>query len=98
MIFYKVLDDGIEILRVVTRISHKFEMQMGRGAEGRRGRGQRTRHIELSPAPLLPCSPAQAQALSIGEKSGVSGRRNFPSLFEELNKLLRHCEFLVVLS
>ncbi|WP_375495846.1 hypothetical protein [uncultured Nostoc sp.] len=44
MIFYKVLDDGIEILRVVT------------------------------------------------------GRRNFPSLFEESNKLLRHCEFLVVLS
>ncbi|MEH1781897.1 MAG: hypothetical protein V7L26_22875 [Nostoc sp.] len=98
MIFYKVLDDGIEILRVVTRISHKFEMQMGRGAEGRRGGGAEGKEQGTLNSPLLPCSPAQAQALSIGEKSGVSGRRNFPSLFEELNKLLRHCEFLVVLS
>ncbi|MEH1850765.1 MAG: response regulator [Nostoc sp.] len=47
-----------------TRISHKFEMQRGRGAEG----------IELGTlnSPLLPCSPAQAQALSIGEKSGFT--------------------------
>ncbi len=32
-------------------------MQRGRGAEGQRGRGERT-CTNLSPAPLLPCSPA----------------------------------------
>ncbi|MBD2681174.1 MULTISPECIES: hypothetical protein [Nostoc] len=30
----------------------------GRGAEEQRGRGERTRHIELSSAPLHPCSSA----------------------------------------
>ncbi|WP_322668538.1 hypothetical protein [Nostoc sp. DedQUE09] len=35
----------------LARISHKFEMQ--------RGGEERTRHIELSSAPLLPCRPPQ---------------------------------------
>jgi len=45
---------GVGLL--VTQISHKIEGR-GRGAEGKE------LVQELSPAPLLPCSPAQARAL-----------------------------------
>jgi len=49
--------------KCVTRISHKFEMQRGGGAEGKE---QGTLN-----SPLLPCSPAQGFD-RCGEKSGVS--------------------------
>ncbi|WP_334712911.1 hypothetical protein [Nostoc sp.] len=48
----------------LTRISHK--LQAFDRAEGQRGRGAEGKELGifvLSPAPLLPCSPAQARAL-----------------------------------
>ncbi|MGJ5631472.1 hypothetical protein [Nostoc sp. CALU 1950] len=44
-----------------TRISHK--LQAFDGAEGRRGRGAEGIELGTLNSPLLPCSPAQAQAL-----------------------------------
>ena len=51
--FYNLME-----FKYYTRISHKFEMQRGRGAEGKEQGTLNSPLLPCSPAPLLPCSPA----------------------------------------